>query len=88
MATLKYKKKYGEIVINCDCGREHTITQEKEDGKEVIFIMETDDSNIKVINPIKKESEKENENQNNNGGTIHSKDNNSGKKKSFFDFEL
>jgi hypothetical protein len=90
MATLKHKKKYGELVVNCDCGREHTISQDKEEGKDAIFIMETDDSNLKIETiKTKTESEKEkNENENNNGGTIHKKDDDSGKKKSIFDFEL
>jgi hypothetical protein len=91
MATLKHKKKYGELVVNCDCGREHTISQDKEEGKDPIFIMETDDTNLKLTDYAdqkNKEKEKGNENKNNDGGTILKKDDNSGKKKSFLDFEL
>ena len=89
MATLKHRKKYGELEIKCDCKRVHTITQEK-NGDDVVFAMETDESEI--VSPIPKtkeelEKEKENANKNNNSGGSDQA-NKHAQKKGLLDFEL
>lgn len=83
MASLKYRKKYGELEIKCDCGRLHTVTQSKE-GEEVVFQMETDETNISTDHG--KEILK-NADANDNGKGSDPLDKHA-KKKGLLDFEL
>lgn len=89
MATLKHRKKYGELEIKCDCKRVHTITQEK-NGEDVVFAMETDESEL--VSPIPKTKEeiaqeKTNANENNNPNGSDTP-NQHPKKKGILEFEL
>jgi hypothetical protein len=83
MASLKHRKKYGELEVKCDCGRVHTITQEKKEGEDAIYLMETDDSQL-INKPIEKEKLDENKINNSAG----SSENDKPKKKGFLNFEL
>lgn len=84
MASLKHRKKYGELEVKCDCGRIHSITQKKEDGQEAIFEMETDDSQL--INKLIEKKDDKNENKDDK--SVRTFENDKPKKKGFLDFEL